>query len=130
MLYRVLFIILLLGFTAVFFAPFVWLLSASLKPRSEVFSPTLFPSTIMWSNYVRVWDAAPLLRWLQNSLLIGVLSATAVTISCSLIAFCFSYFRFKGRDALFSLVLTTGNPTARYSTIFATKAQCVPVDCS
>lgn len=107
LLYRILFFALLLGFTTIFFAPFVWLVSASLKPRSEVFSPELIPSTIQWSNYVRVWDAAPLLRWLGNSLLVGFLAATAVTISCSLIAFGFSYFRFKGRDTLFSLVLAT-----------------------
>jgi multiple sugar transport system permease protein len=107
MLYRVLFFTLLITFTVIFFAPFVWLVSASLKPRSEVFSPDLLPSTIMWSNYVRVWDAAPLLRWLINSVGVGVLAATSVTISCSLIAFGFSYFRFRGRDALFNLVLAT-----------------------
>lgn len=106
-IYRVLFMILLLGFTAIFFAPFVWLLSASLKPRADVFSSDLIPNPIMWENYVRVWDAAPLLRWMGNSLLIGFLAAAAVTISCSLIAFGFSYFRFKGRDAIFSLVLAT-----------------------
>lgn len=106
-LYRALFIILLLGFTAIFFAPFVWLLSASLKPRAEVFSPDLIPNPIMWQNYIRVWDAAPLLRWLGNSLFVGLLAALSVTVSCSLIAFGFSYFRFKGRDALFSLVLAT-----------------------
>ena len=107
LLYRILFFALLFGFTLIFFAPFIWLVSASLKPRADVFSPELIPNPIMWENYVRVWDAAPLLRWLQNSLLVGFLAATAVTISCSLIAFGFSYFRFKGRDALFALVLAT-----------------------
>ena len=36
----------------------------------------------------------------------------------------------KYRTALFKGVLTAGKPTARYSTIFATNAQCVPVDSS
>lgn len=107
LIYRIIFFALLIGFTIIFFAPFVWLISASLKPRAEVFSRDLIPSTIMWSNYVRVWEAAPLLRWMGNSLFVGVLAATAVTISSSLIAFGFSYFRFKGRDTLFSLVLAT-----------------------
>jgi multiple sugar transport system permease protein len=107
LIYRVLFIALLLGFTAIFFAPFIWLISASLKPRAEVFNSDLIPSTIMWSNYIRVWEAAPLLRWMGNSLFVGLLAAATVTISSSLIAFGFSYFRFKGRDTLFSLVLAT-----------------------
>src|SRR5690606_33040252 len=42
-----------------------------------------------------------------NSLWVGLLAATTVTLSCSLIAFGFSYFRFKGRDTLFNLVLAT-----------------------
>ena len=36
----------------------------------------------------------------------------------------------KYRTALFNGVLTTGRPTAKYSTILATKAQCVPTDSS
>ena len=35
---RVLFIILLLGCTAIFMAPFLWLVSASLKVRADVFN--------------------------------------------------------------------------------------------
>ncbi|MFO7321168.1 MAG: carbohydrate ABC transporter permease [Chloroflexota bacterium] len=105
--FRIIYIILLLGFTVIFIAPFVWLVSASLKSRAEVFSPDLIPDPIMWQNYIRVWEAAPLLRWLGNSLWVGLLAATTVTLSCSLIAFGFSYFRFKGRDTLFNLVLAT-----------------------
>ncbi len=93
--------------TALFFTPFLWLISASLKIRSEVFSSDWIPNPIAWENYVNVWKVAPLLTWLKNSLVVGVLAAVAVTISCSLIAFGFSYFRFRGRDKLFALVLAT-----------------------
>jgi multiple sugar transport system permease protein len=105
--YRALFILLLSGLTLIFVLPFVWLVSASLKVRSQVFSPGWIPDPIAWENYVAVWRAAPLLTWLQNSVLVGVLAATAVTFSCALIAFGFSYFRFRGRDALFGFVLAT-----------------------
>jgi multiple sugar transport system permease protein len=104
---RALFILLLAGCTLLFILPFVWLLSASLKVRSEVFSPGWLPDPVAWQNYLTVWQAAPLLAWLQNSVVVGVLAALAVTISCALIAFGFSYFRFPGRDALFGLVLAT-----------------------
>lgn len=104
---RLLFIALLIGCSIVFLAPFAWLISASLKVRSEVFSPEWIPDPIAWENYVKVWDAAPVLAWLRNSLLVGVLAALTVTISSALVAFGFSYFRFKGRDTLFNLVLAT-----------------------
>lgn len=104
---RLLFIALLLGCAFIFLAPFAWLVSASLKLRSEVFNSEWIPDPFAWENYVRVWDAAPVLSWLQNSLLVGVLAATSVTLSSAAIAFGFSYFRFKGRDTLFGLVLAT-----------------------
>jgi multiple sugar transport system permease protein len=104
---RILFIALLIGCTLLFMIPFLWLLSASLKIRSEVFNSEWFPNPIAWDNYLRVWQAAPLLSWLNNSVIVGVLSALTVTISSSLVAFGFANFRFPGRDALFGLVLAT-----------------------
>ena len=104
---RVIYFALLIFFTMLFLTPFAWLLSASLKTRSEVFNSEWIPDPVAWTNYVYVWQAAPLLIWLKNSLVVGVLAALAVTVSCSLIAFGFSYFRFRGRDTLFGFVLAT-----------------------
>lgn len=104
---RVIFIALLLFCTVLFFAPFVWLVSASLKLRADVFNTDIIPNPIQWVNYINVWSAAPVLDWLKNSAFVGVLAAGTVTISCALIAFGFSYFKFRGRDFLFGLVLAT-----------------------
>ncbi len=104
---RVFFLMLLTVCTALFLAPLVWLVSASLKTRAEVFSSAWLPDPVAWGNYVRVWEAAPILDWLTNSLVVGVLAASAVTLSSALVAFGFANFRFRGRDALFGLVLAT-----------------------
>lgn len=104
---RVVFLALLLGCTIIFLAPFAWLVSASLKPRSEVFNFEWIPDPIMWSNYIDVWRAAPVFSWLQNSVVVGLIGALAVTVSSAAVAFGFAYFRFRGRDALFGLVLAT-----------------------
>ncbi len=104
---RGVFLALLSACTVVFLAPFVWLVSASLKSRSEVFNSEWIPDPVMWSNYVNVWRAAPVFSWLQNSLIVGLVGALAVTVSSAAVAFGFSYFRFRGRDALFGLVLAT-----------------------
>lgn len=97
----------LVGLTAVFVYPFVWLVSASLKPRSQVFDNRIVPRTLTFENYVAVWREAPMLLWLVNTVVVTVLAAVAVTLSSALVAWGFSYFRFRGRDALFGLVLAT-----------------------
>lgn len=99
--------IFLLLFTAAFMYPFLWLLAASFKPRGEVFDNRLIPLTFQPQNYVDVFNELPLLNWLGNSVFIALLAATFVTISSSLVAFGFAYFRFPLRGVLFGLVLAT-----------------------
>ena len=101
-------VLLALPLVAVLFVyPFVWLVSASLKPRSQVFDNALVPSTWAPENYVTMWDAAPVFTWLANSVVVGLAAAAAVTVSSALVAFGFAYFRFPGRGLLFSAVLGT-----------------------
>ncbi|HET8767172.1 MAG TPA: carbohydrate ABC transporter permease [Pedococcus sp.] len=106
-LLRAAYVVLLLAATACFVYPLVWLVSASLKPKSEVFDNRLVPRHVQWSNFVQVWDAGPVLRWLSNSVVVGVMAASTVTLSSALVAFGFAYFRFRGRGLLFGLVLST-----------------------
>jgi len=104
---RIVLTIVLIGFGLLFLYPFVWLLSASLKPRGEVFDNSLIPKTWMPENYVEVWNQLPLLSWMWNSVAIALLAAGAVAISSSIVAFGFAYFKFPGRGLLFGLVLAT-----------------------
>lgn len=91
----------------VFLYPFVWLVSASFKPRSDVFDNRLIPETFTFDNYVQVWQEAPLALWLLNTAIVTVLAAVTVTISSAMVAWGFAYFRFRGRGFLFGLVLAT-----------------------
>ena len=93
--------------TLVFIYPFIWLLSASFKPRGEVFDNKLIPETFTFDNYIQVWLEAPLALWLFNTLLVTVLATVTVTITSAMVAWGFSYFRFKGRNLLFGVVLAT-----------------------
>lgn len=99
--------LLTIGFALLFLYPFVWLIAASLKPRGEVFDNRLIPKTWQFENYLQVWSELPLLHWIGNSAMIAVLAATLVTLSSSLVAFGFAYFRFPGRRLLFGLVLAS-----------------------
>jgi multiple sugar transport system permease protein len=104
---RVLFLGALAFFTLVFVFPFVWLVSASLKTRSDVFSNDLFKFPLHFENYGNVFQVAPVANWFLNSVLVSVLAAVAVTISSAIVAFAFAYFRFPGRNILFGIVLAS-----------------------
>lgn len=104
---RVLRWILLIGFGLLFLYPLAWLISASLKPKGEVFDNSLIPHTFSPQNYAQVWQQLPLLSWTINSILIAVIAAGLVTISSSMVAFGFAYFKFPGRSLLFGVVLAT-----------------------
>ncbi|PZF80922.1 carbohydrate ABC transporter permease [Jiangella anatolica] len=93
--------------TLVFIYPFIWLLSASFKPRGEVFDNKIIPETFTFENYLNVWDEAPMALWLWNTVLVTVLAAVTVTVSSAMVAWGFSYFRFRGRNFLFGIVLAT-----------------------
>jgi multiple sugar transport system permease protein len=98
---------LLTAITIVFIYPFVWLVSASFKPRGEVFDNKLIPETFTFDNYLAVWQEAPMALWLANTALVTLLATVTVTISSALVAWGFSYFRFRGRGVLFGVVLAT-----------------------
>jgi multiple sugar transport system permease protein len=93
--------------TLVFIYPFIWLISASFKPRSEVFDNQLIPNTFTLDNYLQVWQEAPLGLWLLNTVIVTVLATLAVTVSSAMVAWGFAYFRFRGRELLFGVVLAT-----------------------
>lgn len=93
--------------TVIFIYPFIWLLSASFKPRGEVFDNQLIPQTFTFENYLSVWQEAPVALWLLNTVIVTVLAAVTVTISSAMVAWGFTYFRFRGRNALFGLVLAS-----------------------
>lgn len=105
---RAAFLALLLLATLVFLAPFAWLVSASLKRRSEVFNRAWIPDPFQPQNYVELLNQQPLfVSWLGNSAIVGILAALTVTVSSAFVAFGFAYFRFPLRNALFGLVLAT-----------------------
>jgi multiple sugar transport system permease protein len=112
------FLLLLAGISVLAIYPFLWLISASLKPQGDVFDNRLIPREWRW-NYTgdpspvpgneRLFDLpnTPVLAWFFNSVWIGLLAAVLVALSSAIVAFAFAYFRFPGRGPLFALVLAT-----------------------
>jgi multiple sugar transport system permease protein len=104
---RVLYLAALTVATLAFVYPLVWLVSAAVKPKDQVFDNRLWPREFRWQNFADVFAAGPVVQWLVNSVTVSLAAAITVTLSSALVAFGFSYFQFRYRSALFGLVLAT-----------------------
>jgi multiple sugar transport system permease protein len=113
---RVPYYVLLTGLSILFLYPFVWLLSATFKPRGETFDNSIIPQHWAWNftgtNRAQpfpqlLFNVAPVGRWFFNSFWISLLGAVAVTLSSAMVAFAFAYFRFPLRNFLFAILLAT-----------------------
>lgn len=90
-------------------APFLWMLSTSLKEAGAVFSypPEWIPNPAVWSNYIKAWNAAPFGRFFFNSIFVSVCVTAGQVITSSLAAYAFARVEFPGRDKLFLVYLGT-----------------------
>ena len=70
-------------------------------------SPTLFPKEILLSNYVEAFNTANLGRLFLNTMYVGIVSTLASLVITVLSAFAFARLDFKGKDALFGVLLAT-----------------------
>jgi ABC-type glycerol-3-phosphate transport system permease component len=106
---RILHLIMLTVMAVVMIAPFVWLVSSSLKGQHEVFQypPQWIPNPVRWENYPEALVYRPFGLYFRNSLVIALLNVLAVVTTSSLCAYGFARIRFKGRDLWFSVVIAT-----------------------
>jgi ABC-type glycerol-3-phosphate transport system permease component len=97
---------LVVGALAVFL-PYLWMVSVSLKPESEIFQASVnpIPSTIRWENYSEAWTTYPIGRWLLNTFLVASIETVSTVVTSVLAGFAFARLRFWGRDQLFYLYL-------------------------
>lgn len=100
--------ILILGST-IFAIPFIWTVSTALKTAQNVhqFPPQLIPKPVAWGNFHRAWTELPFTLFVQNTLLITLVTTLAQVVTSSLVAYGFARFKFKGRNPLFYLMLST-----------------------
>ena len=89
--------------------PFYWMIISSLKELEEykLSVPTLFPRKLMFSNYAEAFTTANLGQLFLNTVYVGVVSTVLSLIVTVLSAFAFARLEFKGKDALFAVLLAT-----------------------
>ena len=69
-------------------APFVWMVSTSLKHSNEVMTLNIewLPPHPTLENYIRIFSEYPVLRWGLNSVVVAVISTALSVISGALAA--------------------------------------------
>lgn len=95
--------ILLLALTVITLLPLIWMLSASFKLSTEVFTSPIrwIPETFHWENYIQIWQKVDFGRFTWNSAKLTVLVTIIQLLTCSFAAYGFTKCRFPGRDILF-----------------------------
>jgi multiple sugar transport system permease protein len=89
-------------------APFIWMLSLSLKPPQEIFHPEfrLWPQSFHGvENYRIALTTVPLHRFLLNGVFVCATIFLLQMLVCLPCAYALAKLRFRGRDTLFSAVL-------------------------
>lgn len=94
-----------------FVLPFLWMISASFKPEIDVFKYPIEWIPKHWNvidNYREVWFGEhPFYIYYWNTIKVSVLTTLISLLFSSMAAFGFSNLEFKGRNALFVVVLMT-----------------------
>lgn len=89
--------------------PFFWMLFASFKNSNEVFSipMRILPETWRYQNYQEIWKKIPLLTFFKNSIKLTVITTVIQVFTSCFAAYGFAKVKFKGRDLLFVIYVTT-----------------------
>lgn len=93
---------------ALMVAPFVLMLSISVKPPAEIWSPEfrLLPSQWhAWQNYALAFEKQPLLRYLANGAIVTLSIFAAQALVAMPCAYALAKLRWRGRETTFLFVL-------------------------
>src|SRR5690349_1266612 len=96
----------LIALSALFVIPFVWLVTTSFKPESELFT-RVWPKHWVVANYVEGVQHFPFLLYLRNTLTLCGLNVLGAVVSSSLVAYGLARIPWKGRHLLFAILLST-----------------------
>ncbi len=84
--------------------PLLFAIWTAIHPSAYVAKFDLL-APITAQNFVTAWESAPFARYFLNTMLLVTGILLAQFVLCTLAAFAFARFEFKGRDTLFMLVL-------------------------
>jgi multiple sugar transport system permease protein len=95
------------GISLLFFVPFLWSVSTSLKPLPETANFALLPHTWTVAAYKEAWTQYDFARYMANSAIVSASITFTSVLLAALGGYAFARLRFPGRNILFFVVLGT-----------------------
>ena len=89
--------------------PYFVMLCTALKSRGEIFSisGTVLPQVSLWSNFVDIWDKAPMAQYMMNSIMIAG-GSTIIAMLCGIpAAYALARMKFKGQTAFLGFIIVS-----------------------
>jgi multiple sugar transport system permease protein len=108
----------LIALSIPFILPLIWMITTSLKTDSQIFMTggnstsafslqSILPHPVKWSNYADAIHAVPFGTYLGNTLMLCLLNVVAAVFMSALVAYGFARLKFKGKDVLFFIMIST-----------------------
>lgn len=101
--------LLLLVFALLVLLPVFWMAMSAFKNPKEIikYPPTFFPANFSTANFARLYTRLRIADYVKNSIIYALGTTIPSVFLCSLAGYAFARFEFRGRNALFILVLAT-----------------------
>jgi multiple sugar transport system permease protein len=95
-------------FVLLWAAPFVWMVSTSFKPASQVMTREIewLPREVTLENYRKVLEY-PVAIWAMNSVIVAVIATALCVLFGAMAGYALARLRFPGRDLIFLLFLAS-----------------------
>jgi multiple sugar transport system permease protein len=106
-MYRILIYLTLTVFGMTMVIPFLWMISTSFKPPTEILRPNFFPIEPTIDNYQHILFQTALPRWYVNSFIVAVISTVSVAFFDTLAGYVFAKYRFPGKRVIFIVFLSS-----------------------
>lgn len=87
--------------------PFVWMVLTAFKTNAEVMQvpPKILPSSWNMSSFTKALDLLPFTNLYINTALTILLRVVCAVVFCSMAGYAFAKLNFKGKNALFTLII-------------------------
>lgn len=100
--------VILISLSLAFIFPLYWMIRTAVSTTADVFTKDIkiFPTTIVFTNYIKAFQSAPFIKFFFNTAFITIVNIVGTLITSSLCAFGFSRLDWPGRDRVFGVLMT------------------------
>jgi multiple sugar transport system permease protein len=104
----VFYLAMIFGATVMIF-PVIYMFSASLMSRQEIFSTPIkiFPEALRFSNYIEVFTRFNIHMYLNNSIIVAVSVIAISAFTSTLVGYSLAKFQFPGKQFVFYFIIAT-----------------------